>query len=142
MASTKRAFYVLAPTGVVHRISTKTYGEIRSIEAFGKHEVVHLFEVKCDLIVDRQMSGRVNEQIFGDLVKHPIQNAFFEANGTIIDHASAKAFFEAIGYTDATKKRCIAQQRRFVRNSIIGEGKFACIDDRPYRVTLSTDQNA
>lgn len=133
----KLTSYALAPNGVVHRIASTTLAEIRSLQAFGRLTEIHRWEFKDDAVANHDLKHRVYSNTLGDLVKHEIQNVFFEANGNIVDHKSAKAFFEAIGYTEAQKKLCQSRQRKFSRLQVRDGNRFAWLDTTPFRVSLT-----
>jgi hypothetical protein len=69
-------------------------------------------------------------------IKHEIQNAFLEANGTFVDYDGPDAFFEAIGYVGPLRRQCEGQFARYLKQGKLPGGGFAFIDTTPFEVKL------
>jgi hypothetical protein len=133
----KTTYYVLDPKGVVHRVKTQTIGDLRALDSFRRLCLVHGYTAKGEAEVADALEQKIHEQIFpGDTIKHAIQNAFLEANGTIVDHTTPEAFFDAIGYVGSLRDRCKARHKRMLKDELQADGSFAFVDPGPYHVEL------
>jgi hypothetical protein len=133
----KTTYYVLDPTGVVHRVKTESIGDLRALDSFRRQCLVHGYTAKGEAEVAHAVAEKIHEQIFpSGTIKHDIQNAFLEANGTMVDHAAPKAFFDAIGYVGTLRNRCKARHRKMLKDELQPDGSFAFVDPAPYHVEL------
>jgi hypothetical protein len=130
-------YYVLDPKGTVHRIRTETIGDLRALDSFRRQCLVHGYTAKSEAEVAHAIAERLHEQIFpGDPIRHEIQNAFWDASGTIVDHPAPKAFFEAVGYVGTVRNRCKARHKKMLKDEMQPDGSFAYVDPAPYHVDL------
>ncbi|WP_114944379.1 hypothetical protein [Microvirga calopogonii] len=133
----KSTYYVLDPKGTVHRIKTKTIGELRALDSFRRQCLIHGYTAKDEEQVEADIEAKIYEQIFGgDVIKHEVQHAFLEANGTLVDHDNPNSFFGAIGYSRTLKDRCKRQHKRYMDDGKLPGGGFVCNDPAPYHVEL------
>lgn len=126
-------FYAFCPGGTAHRVTATTYNERRSIGAFARNGDIHGFTVQPEAYVRRAIDLKIYAVFAKSRNPQPIQYAFENANGRIVDHSTLAEFYAAIGMTPAARAKIKANRQRIRR--VTRNNMWA--DTTPFQVRLT-----